>query len=339
MAVLHEGSSAKGVLDYTAAHDSGSIGPMIDDLLTRAAREDVAQRQVWQMLASERFSTLAEVHPAWILERLRDESPRIIGIILRSLPSKHVRYMIREMPPMLRERIPSMVESFAVAPPVLEVIRRRFEGHFLPMRISNSVPNLGFEHIYYLKGEELEEVIRETGLAEMAIALAGFSGKGLRAVLNRLEFKDAKHLQQRMRDLSGVSPALARQARHNIIEFGGEHVGAGRMLFEVGLAAVAGAIEGASARLVRLIQQRLHPDDGYLLKRFIDARRWRYLPEVVSERRGLIQHLVATLADEGRINRLWSRFSPDAVPQGSGVPVHTRQGDEETATAADSTGL
>ena len=181
MAVLGEGESAACLADYMSDADRPLCASLIDMYASEGNCGAKLEQLVRQIAASEKFSSLSEVHPAWILEKLRDESPRVIGIILRYLPSQHVRYIVSNMHPMLRARVPNMVESFAVQAPVLDVIRRRFESHFLPMRVSRTIDCFEFENIYYLKGPDLAELIREVGLAELAIALTGMSGQALNA--------------------------------------------------------------------------------------------------------------------------------------------------------------
>ncbi|MFA4873729.1 MAG: FliG C-terminal domain-containing protein [bacterium] len=326
MTVRRRGDLAAELLEFMSDSDRAACGPLFDQFAAEPERDLAMEQLIRQMVASERFSSIAEVHPAWILEYLRGEPPRVVGLILRSLPSKHVRYLLEHLPPMLRERIPNMVESFAVSRPVLDLIRRRFESHFLPMRISRSVASYGFEHLYFLKGDELTELIRETGLMELAIALSGMSAKTLHMIYNRLELRDAKRLQRRIKELPRISTDLYRQARMNLLEIEGRHEGSERMLASVGLAALASSAGVADERLIRLIQQKLPPADGYLLKRFVDERKLRTSEPIAAERRKMIEDIVGGLAQEGRISPQWRSFGQghDAEPE--------QQPDEETAT-------
>lgn len=331
LSILHEGG-ADAFADYLSDEDRALLVPLARAYASEPETRLRMEQLIRQMVTSERFSSLAEVHPAWILERLGDEPPRVIGIILRSLPSKHVRYLLKNMPPMLRIRLPDMVESFAVAGPVLETIRARFERHFLPMRVSRSIEAMGFEHLYYLKGDELEELIRDVGLAELAIALAGLSGRTLHAVFNRLDLKDAKRLQRRMREMGEVSPELFRQARSSILEVEEKHVGPERMLMRSGLAALAAAIDPAQNDFIHLVMQRLSPPDGYLLKRLIDARRMRHVPALAAERQALILGQLAQLSSEGRIDPAWGRLFPADNRAGAQEAIVLPSSDEETKT-------
>jgi hypothetical protein len=331
LAVQDEGEAALRLLDYLAERDCDACEKLIQLFAAEQAEGLDLGQLVRQMVASEEFSSIAEVHPAWILERLRGEPPRVVGLILRSLPSKHVRYLLDHLPPMLRDRIPNMVEAFGVAKPVLELIRRRFERHFLPMRVTHAIEHPGFEHLYFLKGEELEVVIRDLGLTELAIALSGMSTKALHLIFNRLSLKDAKRLQRRIRELKGISTELYRQARYSLLAVEGRHEGAERLLVSAGLAALACALGQEHGYLARLLQQKLAPVDGYLLKRFIDEHKSRFDESIAVERRGMIVQHVALLAHEERVSPQWARFAPEVAAP----PVRDERASDETDPAID----
>ncbi|MFH1829444.1 MAG: hypothetical protein ABH871_01540 [Pseudomonadota bacterium] len=311
LAVRRDGENAKSLLDYMSERESSACEDLIERFEKQVDRDQALEQMIRQMVASERFSSLAEVHPAWILEALKAEPPRVVGLILRSLPSNHVRYLLEHLPPMLRERIPNMVESFAVDPMVLEVIRRRFEANFKPMRVSRLVVHPGFEYLYFLRREELSELVRDIGLWEMAIALSGMSQKALHMIFNRLDLKDAKRLKRYIDGMKRISTELYRQARFNLLEIEGQHEGSERMLFSIGLVALACAAGENDKPFLELLMQKLEPGDGYLLKRFMDERRRRINEAVATERQTLILRLVAQLASDGRISAEWRRFSPD----------------------------
>lgn len=320
------------LLDHLGDADRACCEPLVTALRREERGAEAMELIVRHLLATERFSSLAEVHPAWILEHLREEPPRVVGIILRSLPSQHVRYLVQHLPPHIREAIPGMVESFAVPAPVLDVIRRRFERHFLPMGISRRQGRYDFSHLYFLKGKELETVLEDIGLSELAIAFSGLSGRALRAVYNRMDLKDAKRLKQRMQGFGEISPELFRQARMTVLEIEEERLGPKRMLRRLGLAALACALDDEHGRLARLIQQKLEPHDGYFLKRLRDETRPRHDRAVAAERHAIILRQIAQLAGAGRIDPIWSGFAPEGEAKGAATASGAGHSDE-TQTA------
>jgi len=312
MAVIEEGDKAEGLLDFVAEAEKKSIKSVIDACLSidPEEREFKLRQQARSQLSSEQWSGLAEIHPAWLLEHLKNESPRVIGIILRYLPSRHVRYVLEHLPPVIRFAIPNVVEAFSVPQPVLDVIKRSFEGRFRPLHLSRSVEQLGFDHLYYLKGDELETFFRDLGLQELAMALSGISGKSLNVLLNRLSLRDAKRLQSRMRSLEGVSDVLKRQARYTVLEVEGEHLGPEHLLLEIGLAAFARAVEPSNNNLFSMLEIKMDPRVSYVLKRYIDERLEKNASAIAEERQNLILSRVAALADESLIDPSWNKFLP-----------------------------
>ncbi len=312
MAVIEEGEKALDLLPFVTDEDAATLKEAIDACLALdpEEREAKLRLQARSQLSSEQWSGLAEIHPAWILEELKTESPRIIGIILRYLPSKHVRFLLEHLSPAVRFAIPNIVEAFSVPQPVLDVIRRRFESRFQPLHLSRSIEHFGFDDLYYLKGEELEVFFKDLGLQELAMALSGISGKSLNVLLNRLSLRDAKRLQSRMRSLEGVSDALKRQARYTVLEVEGEHLGSEHLLMEIGLASFARAIGPDHSELFRMLEIKLDPRISYVLKRYIDERLEKNTQTTAEERQNIILSRVAFLAKENLIDPSWDRFFP-----------------------------
>ncbi|MDZ4224677.1 MAG: hypothetical protein U1D33_02090, partial [bacterium] len=70
---------------------------------------ETAEQQLKALCAQESFSGIAEIHPAWLVEALKKESPRVIGVILRHLPSKHVRYLLEHLPKRTVMQLPKLI--------------------------------------------------------------------------------------------------------------------------------------------------------------------------------------------------------------------------------------
>ncbi len=313
MAVLHEGEGARELLPFMGDGERAACEKSVAHLLTstNGDRNEKLRSELRALAASESFSGIAEIHPAWILEALKDETPRIMGIIMRYLPSKQVRYVIEHLPPEVSSKIPTLIEAFAVPKTILEVIRRRFEARFLPIHISKTLDRFEFHHLYYLKGEELERLFVELGLREMAMALDGLSEKMLSVVLNRLDLSDAKRLHRLMQELRGVSREIKHQARYAILEADDERAASGQLLMEIGMSSFARAMNHGDEELFALLRQKLSPRMAYALKRLIDEQAHAITPALADERKELVLTCIAGLAAENRIDAQWVRFSPD----------------------------
>jgi hypothetical protein len=271
---------------------------------------EVLRTRLTGLVSSESFSGIAEIHPAWIMEAIKDEQPRIMGVIMRYLPSRHVRYILERLPAEVKDRIPKLIESFAVPQDVLAVIRHQFEARFLPMRISKALSHFGLEHLYYLKGEEVEALCAELGMCEMALALDGMSEKMVRVVLNRLKLKDAKRLHERMVELSKASPELKRQARYAILEIDDDASGPDELLVSIGLSCLSRSLVDLGDGVVERMCQKLDPRVSSVLKRCIADNASSTSPGLIEGRKSLVLSSIARLAAEGRIDSQWARFAP-----------------------------
>lgn len=313
LAVLDSGEKAALLLSFLSPKDLEACTSAMRSCLEidPSEREFKIKGQIGSLIASEQWSGLAEIHPAWLLEALKEESPRVIGIILRYLPSRHVRYILEHLPSQLRCTIPNVVEAFSVPQPVLDVIRRSFESKFASFHISRSLEKFGFEHLYYLRGDELEVFFKDLGLQELAMALHGISGKSLGFLYNRLSLRDAKRLKSRMKELGDISEPLKRQARFTVLEVEGEHLGPELLLMEIGLASFARALSSDHTDLARLLEIKLDPAISYVLKRYIDERLNKNTHSTAAERQSLILSRVARLARENLIDESWTRFFPN----------------------------
>lgn len=270
-----------------------------------------AEERLSSLCAHERLSSMGEIHPAWVLEALKEESPKIIGIVLRHLPSSHVRYIVDHLPLAVRRALPQMIEVFSVPTPLLDVIRQRFESKFLSTP-THPLGTCGFYQLHCLRSEELVRLFREIGFTEMALALMGISTQTLRTILNRLPLRDAKRVQSKMKGIGEASSELIHQAKFTLIAAAEERVGAHQLFMNVGLAAFARALRGDDLMLVRCLQQKLAPELGYLLKRTFEEWSSELSDGAIAERREVILASLKNLADEGAIAAAWKeRFVAD----------------------------
>lgn len=255
--------------------------------LTSEARREQAAQILRSLQASERFSGLSEIHPGWILKALLAEPPRLIGIILRYLPSHHVRFVIEHLPADVREKLPHMVEAFSVSPPLLDVIRQRFERRFVAMPAPHVSEQLSFDELSSLKTEELEALVTDIGLEEFALALGRLSSRGLRMLLNRLPLKEAKRVKARMGQQITYSETLRRQAPFTVLAAVENEIGSQQLLFYIGLVALARALPDEDDDLLQRLQQKLSPEHASSLRR--SRSEWADdPPQGIEERRQLI---------------------------------------------------
>ena len=311
MAVYHEGSSAEALLEFMSDKEKSVCRTKIQEIIISSPSKlkEKALLKIQALISAESFNGISEIHPAWIYEAIKDEPPRIMGVIMRYLPSKQVRYILQKMPEDVRAKIPSLLESFAVPKPVMELIINNFTSRFLSFHVSKHLKKYGFENVHFLNGEELHALFIELGVLEVAMALEGVSDKLLSVVLNRLNLKDAKKLHHRMGEIRGVSKGIKQQARYAILELGDELDDPEQMLLEVGFGSFAKAVAGEMREVYELIRQKLSPHEAYKLRRLIDENFVGNPPALVEERKNLVLNCIAMLAREKVIDENWEKFA------------------------------
>ncbi|OGQ05555.1 MAG: hypothetical protein A3F82_02655 [Deltaproteobacteria bacterium RIFCSPLOWO2_12_FULL_44_12] len=301
LALLEGKEEAITLLDYIQPE----FGATLQAFLESFKKEEIPS-QLKALRAQESFSGIAEVHPAWLVEALKRESPRVIGVILRHLPSKHVRYLLEHLPKRIVMQLPKLVEAFYVPTEILNLIRRRFERHFVPMRISRQRESFGFHQLYCLKIEELELLFRELGLSELALSMVGSGRKILQMVLNRFGIQDAKEILHRIKRFSPQARWLLKDAKYSVLELNSDEKGVEHFLKELGLEALAKAMSPADSFFFEALKQKLSPENAYLFKRCMDEQALGFSPEKGTKRKEWVVEHVLDLSKKGKIDSIRS---------------------------------
>ena len=260
------------------------------DECTRLIKEDMT-------LDSEEISNLSDIHPAWILKALESESPKIIGIILRWLPSRHVRYILEHLPKRVKMNLPKLVDSFAVPTPILNLVKRGFERKFQVLKPRSDKKIASLNDIVFLSPDDLEKLFRDLGIHELAMAFNGIDQAGIRVLLNRMNVTSARMLQSRIKSVAETNPALLKDARYTILEVALDQEDVERLLMEIGMAAFSKAMKDLSA--FPYIQMKLDPTVSYIFKRHVNQH--ASINKLATERQALILERLGLLIKAGEI--------------------------------------
>lgn len=256
------------------------------------SKEDVLKSIKEELeLSFDELSHLAEMHPAWIVKALEGESPKVVGIILRWLPSKHVNYILEHIPKKMKLSLPKLVESFAVPGPILKLIKQRFEKKFSGLPVKNGREVKSFEDMAILRSDELERLFKDLGTHELAMAFHDVDETSMRVLLNRMNITAARGLQQRIKDVSADESALLKDAKYTILEVAMDQEDVERLLLELGLASFSKAMK--STDLFGSIQMKLEPSVAHIFKRYVEqntgvSKLWQVRQRLVMERFGLL---------------------------------------------------
>lgn len=214
-----------------------------------------------RIISASDASALQDVHPEWMLKVLSLETPRVIAILLRYIPSKQSRYILDRLPARIKERMPHFVDAFSVPTLVVQSMRRRFESHFAAVALARAGADR-FAGIASLGFEDLPKLICDLGLHEIALAFADADDRSIQILMRRLPESDARRLQERMHHLTDAPKALTRDAKFTILDIDVESVPADVFLFEIGIRAFAKACGRAEQDLIGALSLKLEPRVG-----------------------------------------------------------------------------
>lgn len=206
-------------------------------------------------------AVLQDVHPEWMLKILERETPRVIAILLRYIPSRQSRYILERLPPRIKERMPHFVDAFSVPTLVVQSMRRRFESHFLAASPTHAEMD-SFAGLAALSFEDLPKLICDLGLHEIALAFSDADDRSIHILMKRLPESDARRLQERMHHLEDAPKALTRDAKFTILDIDVESVPSDVFLFEIGIRAFAKACGRAEKDLISALSLKLEPRVG-----------------------------------------------------------------------------
>lgn len=214
-----------------------------------------------RIAAATDAAALQDVHPEWMLKILSLETPRVIAILLRYIPSKQSRYILERLPARIKDRMPHFVDAFSVPTLVVQSMRRKFESHFSAVSSAQAQPE-GFPSIAGLSFEDLPKLIRDLGLHEIALAFTDADELSIQVLMKRLPESDARRLQDRMHHLADSPKALTRDAKFTILDIDVESVPSDVFLFEIGIRAFAKACGRAEKDLIKALSLKLEPRVG-----------------------------------------------------------------------------
>lgn len=312
LATLYDADGAEQLMAYGPADEAEAYVGRLRQYAAIApdARATVCREQLRGLRTGEEMILLHEVHPGWLVGVLEHESPRVVGLLLRHLPSRHVRYLMEHLPERITKRLPNVIDAFAVAPAILQLVRRRFEQHFVPIRPAKTLDTFGFADLGHLKSDDIESVIADLGITELALAFRALERQTLQIIFHRLPFRDAKALKERIEAFQAVDPLLERDAKGTIYEMTMEEGGSDIVLKAIGLHAVAKAIEAEHRAMIAVVRQKLSPKWGYCLARYVDTSLGRQHPTVIALRQRLILDRLAALSANNAIDPQWQTLIP-----------------------------
>lgn len=285
---LSEGKEeAASLLNYIAPSQQVALKNILEKY-----GDGSAEPNLQALAAGDDFFGLPEIHPGWLLAILKEESPRVIGVVLRHLPSKQVRFLLEHLPKRITMKLPNLIEAFYVPTELLGVVRRRLEKHFVSFRNSHQTASSDFERIYNLKLDALEALFYDLGLSELALSLIDSARSMLKVVLNRFTIRDAKEILKRVKLFQEEVSWLLKDARYSVFQVGQGEIGPSRFLVELGLVSVAKALSPEDEECFLVLRQKMAPEKAHLFKRYWEEVRTNAGVEKVAKRKSwVLEHM------------------------------------------------
>lgn len=306
LCLMNEGEGAKSLFAFASESDELELNKLAGKLLREG---EVDSRELLERIRKLRgFSAMgsgfSDIHPGWILEKLEDESPRVLGLLCRSLTGDKIKYLMEHMPESRRKVMPKLNESYQVAPQVAEIVRTLSEK-----KLRFAIPNPGgafsLPHLTLLKTDDLRTLFRDLGLEEIRKAFTGVEPQVLRAFLARFVPAMAREIRERIDRGSAIAPAARAAAQRHLVSVPLEKLPVEELFREIGYSAFAQALEVDDKPWADMLYHKLPPEEGYRLKRVMQDTVKHRPSSALEERRQEILGRVADLAQKGKIRKYW----------------------------------
>lgn len=274
IAVLRDRSQAASLIPFLAPGEQALLGRAVENVLskTKSEKQEIILDELRRLAVQSRRSFLSEVHPEWILKALEKESPRMLATILRYLPGEHVHAILEKLSSDRLQAMPSYSETFFLDPELVQILKRRFEQHFVsPLYAGVSPKRFTFETFHLLPSHKLQMIFREAGLQEVAMAFSTLNAKTVDLLFQRLSARDSTLIQMRMDEKKeGVASERLKKAQSHLVSLDLEKGDPETLVMEAGFFIFSKAILPDNLNSTQFLIQKLAPKMGYLLQHYID---------------------------------------------------------------------
>ncbi len=261
-----------------------------------------------------------EIHPGWLLEVVKEESPRVIGLICRYLPGHHVRFVIENLPREIRDKLPTLNESFGLPVELINEVKSFLGSRFFQGTPPNAGERFSVRHIPWMSARDIRCVVRELGYSELRKAFVGMDVQAIQAFLTRFPLEEAKELRAHIEKGPAISDAEHKRAQAHIVGMNLDVSCAADLPYEIGLSALAEAVAADETGWIEGVVVRLDPAEGYSLRRYVKEAQASGRSDSCERRQTELLGLIRELADNGKIAQYWGSRADDEITQ-SGKPT------------------
>ena len=305
LCLMKEGEKGRDLFAFASPDDERELVAIAARIEREGAEPEELFTQVQKMQRFAPASSLDEVHPGWILEKLEEESPRVIGILCRTLPGDRVKYLIEHLSEEQRKHLPKINESYRVSNDINQIVRRVVEKSLPSASPASRKGSFSFPHIVVIKSDDLRSIFRDLGVEEIRKAFTNVEPRVLKAFLARFTPKMAKEIRDRIEYGSAVSTEVKQEAQRYLVSLPLEKLPVEELFKEIGYSAFARALCVEDLSWSEMIYQKLPPEEGYRLKRVFQETVKRRSAQMVETKKSDILARIFVLAEKGMIRKYW----------------------------------
>jgi hypothetical protein len=250
---------------------------------------------------------LNEIHPGWILDAVRDESPRVIGLICRYLPGRQVRYLLENLPQAVRVALPTISESYRIPLPLVSQAKDFLSKRFFQVKKPSASEPFSCRHIPWMHSKDIERVIRELGYQEIRFAFAKLPAQTLRSFLTRFPLMEARHVKRALTDDSYINPEDRKRAQQHLTNVNFDVPNAEELPLEIGLSVLSQSVSPNDGAWAEALIYKIEPRAGYSFKRYVNEAIVHNSSERLSKRQAQLMGVIRELADQEEISCYWRK--------------------------------
>ncbi len=216
--------------------------------------QDLLVKEIGRLVARTKRRLVApEIHPDWIAESLKKETPRMIAAILRHLSGEHANAILEILPDSILKAMPQLSESFALDPGLAVFLKKKFEENF----DTGLTGKDEIESILLLRQVRFVALVKMVGFLELAMAFAGLPKNVVELILNRLPPKDAEEMRRKLPDGKTKNQGRLKQAQANLLALDLEEKPSGAIITDTGLFVFSKAVSNTDQSMLRALRYKM----------------------------------------------------------------------------------
>lgn len=260
------------LLDYLPADKRTAILEKAQALLNveREKRVNFMVNQLQEALRNKSNRGIERIDPSWLSYELQNESPRIVGSVLISLPTKTIKSVVRRLPPAIREAMPPKRQMAKIKPQILEAVQQMFETRFFPMPNLGALKEFTFQDLIRLDRKELAILMRKAGLAELGQAFVSVGKMALIDLCRQLPPEQSEELILAVKKATIGDPLELKSAQRFLSRVATDFTTYDDFFHKAGLWRMAKSCLGLPEHFAMAFSQRLPREPGLLFRRMVN---------------------------------------------------------------------